>query len=72
MARASFRRLGALANHVDAAGQRDERTNLARDRAAERLKGTEGGTRDVIPMDRGTGVALITGVGPGTGIAIAE
>lgn len=71
MAGASTRRLGALANHV-AAARDDGRGDGRQDRAAERLKGTEGGLREYIPMDRGTGVAVITGVGPGTGLAIAE
>ena len=78
MAGSSFR-LGLVRQHLLAgcatAGSsdgRDERTNLARDRAAARLAGTEAGTRPYVPMDRGTGVALITGVGPGTGIALAE
>ena len=67
---APARRLRALERHVAAlaasAGGRDER-----DSAAAALIGTEGGLRDYIPMDRGTEVALITGVGPGTGVALA-
>lgn len=57
---------------VAAEGKWDDRTNQHRDSAAEALRGTAGGGRPYHPMQRGTGVALITGVGPGTGIAIAE
>ena len=71
---APARRLRALERHVAAlaaSAGRDERTNQRRDSAAAALIGTEGGLREYIPMDRGTEVALITGVGPGTGVALA-
>ena len=46
-------------------------TNQLRDAAAEKLKGTEAGLKPHQPMSYATDVAVITGVGPGTGQAIA-
>ena len=42
-------------------------TNQLRDAAAEKLKGTEAGLKPHQPMSYATNVAVITGVGPGTG-----
>lgn len=70
------KRLTHLSQHlspglVESRG-RDDNTNNRRDAAAAALKGTEGEGRPYKAMDRGTGVAFITGVGPGTGVAIAK
>ena len=68
-------RLDRLQRHLAPApsASRDDATNSRRDSAAEKLKGTAGEAIDeYIPMDRGTSVCVISGVGPGTGIAIAR
>jgi hypothetical protein len=69
-------RLSRVYSHIitpATVSSKDDQTNSRRDSAAEKLKGTPGDARsEYVPMQRGTGVAVISGVGPGTGVAIVR